>query len=135
MKDDVRKGRPPKYSSVEKFQAKIDEYFASITDDDGEFRKPPTVSGLAVFLGFVDRRSMYHYRDKDAFYHPVKRAIGIIEAYNEEKAAIGKNCIGNIFLLKNFGWSDRQEVTTTSDMTIKWDETRTYSNDADAEAE
>ena len=32
MKDDVSRGQPPKYKSVEAFQKKIDEYFASITD-------------------------------------------------------------------------------------------------------
>ena len=105
--------------------------------EDGEYKKAPTVSGLAIYLGFVDRRSMYHYRDKDAFYAPVKRAIGRIEAYHEEMAARGSRCAGNIFILKNFGWSDRIEHTGSQDMTIRWDETRTYGDrdEADTEAE
>jgi len=138
MKDDVRKGRPPKYSSVEKFKKKIEEYFDSITDDEGEYKKPPTVSGLARFLGFVDRRSMYHYRDKDAFYAPVKRAIGRIEEYHEEKIGYGERCSGNIFALKNFGWRDKFEHETNTNMNISWEETRTYKteeDEADSEAE
>jgi hypothetical protein len=69
---------------------------------------------------------MYHYRDKDDFYRPVKRAIGMVEAYNEEKAALGRGAAGNIFILKNFGWTDRQEVTNVGDVGITWNEERTY---------
>ena len=126
MKDDVRRGAAPKYSDVEEFQEKIDDYFDSIIKRNGEWIKPPTVSGLALHLGFVDRRSMYHYRDKDNFYAPVKRAIAMIEMYHEEKIAEGKNCAGNIFALKNFGWSDRQEVVQKGETTIEWKETKTY---------
>lgn len=129
MKDDPGRGQPPKYKSVELFKKKIAEYFASITDDKGEYKKPPTVSGMAIFLGFCDRRSMYHYRDKDAFYAPVKRAIGMVEAYNEEKCARGSRAAGNIFILKNFGWTDTQEITNKGDMGITWNEERTYKKD------
>ena len=126
MKDKASRGQPPKYKDRESFQKKIDEYFASITDKDGEYKKPPTVSGMAIYLGFVDRRSMYHYRDKDEFYSSVKRAIARVEAYSEEKAAGGSRCAGNIFILKNFGWTDRQEITNKGDMGITWNEERTY---------
>ena len=129
MKDNYGRGQPPKYRSAELFQKKIDEYFASITDADGEYKKPPTVSGMAIFLGFADRRSMYHYRDKDDFYAPVKRAIGMVEAFHEEKTAGGSRCAGNIFALKNFGWTDRQEITNKGDMGITWNEERTYKKD------
>jgi len=129
MKDDVSRGQPPKYKDKAAFQKKIDEYFASITDDKGEYKRPPTVSGMAIFLGFVDRRSMYHYRDKDEFYGSVKRAIGMVEAYNEEQTAKGSRCAGNIFILKNFDWTDRQEITQKGDMGITWNEQRTYKKD------
>mgnify|MGYP001597891060 CR=1 FL=1 len=133
MKDDYGRGQPPKYRSVAKFQAKIDEYFESIYDKDkNKWLRPPTVSGMAIFLGFVDRRSMYHYRDKDEFYAPVKRAIGMVEAYNEEQTAKGRGAAGNIFILKNFGWTDRQEVTNVGDVGITWNEERTYKKDDEA---
>ena len=136
MKDDVSRGQPPKYKDVASFQAKIDEYFASIIGEDGEYKKPPTVSGMAIFLGFADRRSMYHYRDKDEFYSPVKRAIGMVEAFHEEKIGYGRGAAGNIFALKNFGWTDRQEVTNVGDLGITWNEERTYKKDeADDKAE
>jgi hypothetical protein len=126
MKDNVRRGAAPKYSDPVEFQKKIDEYFDKIITRSGEWVKPPTVSGLAIHLGFVDRRSMYHYRDKDEFYEPVKRAIAMVEMYHEEKIAEGKNCAGNIFALKNFGWADRQEVTQKGETKIEWNETRNY---------
>ena len=130
MKDNVGRGQPPKYRSVEAFQKKIDEYFDLVYDKaERKWLVPPTVSGMAIHLGFADRRSMYHYRDKDAFYHPVKRAIGMIESYHEEKIGYGKNAAGNIFALKNFGWTDRQEVTNKGDLGITWNEERTYKKD------
>jgi len=135
MAKDVRMGRPPKYTSPEKFWEKIEEYFDKITDEDGEYKKPPTVSGLALHLGFLDRKSMYHYRDKDAFFEPVKIAISRIESYHEEQAAGGDRCAGNIFILKNFGWTDRQEVTQKSDMKVTWNEERTYKKDDEANGE
>jgi len=137
MKDDVRRGRPPKYTDPEAFQAKIDEYFDALLKEDGTYRRPPTISGLALHLGFLDRKSMYHYRDKDDFYRPVKTAIARIEAFHEEQAAGGDRCAGNIFILKNFGWSDRIEHTGSSEMNIKWEETRTYKkkDDTDGKAE
>lgn len=134
MKDDVSRGQPPKYKDVESFQKKIDEYFDSIMEN-GEYKRPPTVSGMAIYLGFVDRRSMYHYRDKDEFYHPVKRAIGMVEAYNEEKTAGGSRCAGNIFILKNFDWTDRQEITHQGDPNITWNEERTYKKKDDSNGE
>lgn len=135
MRDDVSRGQPPKYKDKASFQKKIDEYFDSITDDKGNYLRPPTVSGMAIYLGFVDRRSMYHYRDKDEFYGAVKRAIGMVEAYNEEQTAKGSRCAGNIFILKNFDWTDRQEVTQKSDMSVTWNEERTYKKEDDTNGE
>lgn len=129
MKDKVSRGQPPKYSDPEEFQDKIDDYFDSIITRKGDWIKPPTVSGLAIHLGFVDRRSMYHYRDKDEFYAPVKRAIAMIEMFHEERIANGKNVAGSIFALKNFGWSDRQEIKHEGQKEVVWQETRTYAKE------
>lgn len=69
-------GRPPKYKSVEEIQGKIDAYFTAckghplMNPDTGEpfldkyglpiivDAKPPTVSGLALALGFSCRRDL-----------------------------------------------------------------------------
>lgn len=78
-------GRPPKYKSVEEIQGKIDAYFTAckghplMNPDTGEpFQdkyglpiivdaKPPTVSGLALALGFSCRRDLNAYQGKRNF--------------------------------------------------------------------
>jgi hypothetical protein len=128
-----RPGQPPKYECPKEFQAKIDEYFAKVRDKDGNWLKPPTGSGLALHLGFADRKSLYHYRDRDEFYMSVKQAMTMIESYHEEKIGYGKSAIGNIFALKNFGWTDRQEITNKGNVGIVWNEERTYKKDDEAD--
>lgn len=79
--------------------------------------KFPTVSGLALFLGFSNRRSLYDYRDKkpsanttkDAAYifsHTIKKAITFIENIAENNLMKNEKPVGAIFWLKNHGWKD-----------------------------
>ena len=137
-------GRPPKYSTQEQLDKKIEEYFDWI---QGEFEEkervvtdqktgttetvtykewirhsePPTVTGLALFLGFADKSSLYDYKKKDEFYHSIKRALMIVENFNERMTAHGDKCTGNIFILKNMGWTDKveKEVKHTGGITIE----------------
>ena len=120
-------GRPPLFKTVEELQKKIDEYFATeckdevwrdeetgelIFDNKGHLvikYNPPTVSGLALFLGFCNRLSLYDYEEKSEFTDTVKRAIAKIENYAERQLFIG-NSTGAIFWLKNKGWKDKTEV-------------------------
>ena len=74
-------GRPPKYKSKEEMQDKIDQYFKEcegelLKDKDGEFvfdkngfpiivgKKPLTMTGLALALGFSSRQSLLIYKAK-----------------------------------------------------------------------
>lgn len=74
-------GRPPKYKSKEEIEEKIEEYFKEcegeiLKDDEGKpiFNKfgspvvinqrPPTVTGLALALGFSTRLSLLNYQGK-----------------------------------------------------------------------
>ena len=69
-------GRPPKYKSKEEIEEKIDAYFKEcegeiLKDEKGKTvfnkfgnpviinQKPPTVTGLALALGFTTRLSLY----------------------------------------------------------------------------
>jgi hypothetical protein len=115
------------YSTPNEMKLKIDEYFRSevglivVTDnkgnevigEDGQNVKrfvPPTVSGLALYLGFSDRHSLYDYRDrKPNFAHTVKSAITYIAKFAEEQL-YGQNKAGAMFWLKNHRWSDKQEI-------------------------
>jgi hypothetical protein len=106
-------GRPPLYKSPAEMQRKIEKYFKECDDE----KKKVTVSGMAYHLGFESRQSMYDYCKHEEFSYIIKRARLRLESYYEEK--VQGNCpTGPIFVLKNMGWSDKQEIehsgTTTS---------------------
>ena len=44
----------------------------------------------------------------------VKRAKAKCEAYAEKQAFISRNPAGSIFLLKNYGWTDRQDINVNA---------------------
>ena len=102
----MKVGRPPKYNNTEELQEQISAFFLS-----GE--KPVTISGLAYFLGFESRQSFYDYEKDSEFSYTIKRARLFIE--NEyEKLLQSGNVTGAIFALKNFGWTDKQELDHTT---------------------
>ena len=98
-------GRPPKYNTPEEMQAAIDAYF-----DEEEI---PTVTGLALALGFDSRNALLYYEsDKPEFLGTIKKAKLRIEAHLERQLYRGSSVTGLIFNLKNnFGWKDAQEYT------------------------
>ena len=126
-------GRLPKYKTPKEMQSKIDEYFAIKCADevvmigDKEIIKynPPTISGLALFLDFMDRCSLYDYinrekeysPDEQIFTHTIKKAIARIEEYAEKQLHVG-NSTGAIFWLKNRGWKDKTEVDSNNNHNI-----------------
>lgn len=110
-------------------QKAIDEYFEEhgdrpLLDDEGMplldkngnvimMTNPPTVSGLALHLGFLDRQSIYDYAKRnDGFSCTIKKAVMKIEAYAEAHLYMGKPT-GAIFWLKNHRWVDKQEQDIT----------------------
>lgn len=108
-------GRPPKFENIEDLENKIIEYFNTCipnTDENGEPTPcdTPSVTGLALFLGFSNKSSLYDYRDKKVFSNSIKRALTCIE-HHYEQGLNYKGSAGAIFALKNFGWKDRSEVT------------------------
>jgi basic membrane lipoprotein Med (substrate-binding protein (PBP1-ABC) superfamily) len=100
-------GRPPLYDDPKKLQKKIEEYF---NEHDGKEQKA-TVSGLAYYLGFESRQSMYDYCKHAKFSYIIKRARLKLESYYEEKVQ-GTCPTGPIFVLKNMGWKDEHTVNT-----------------------
>lgn len=96
-------GRPSKYPSPDDMQAAIDAYFDNAN--------APTMAGLALELGFQDRRSLSDYAEKDNFLPVIKRARTRLEEFHERNL-LGKNPTGSIFWLKNHsGYRDRQEFS------------------------
>lgn len=115
----------PRYKNPEEMQRKIDEYFESIkgeilTDDEGKpvFTKsgepcyikpprPPTVTGLALYLGFASRQALINYEGRSrGFYDTITRAKSRIEEYAETRLYDRDGQRGAEFNLRvNFGWN------------------------------
>ena len=117
----------PRYKTVEEMQAVIDQYFEDckgepIIGDDGQpildkygqpfiiNAHPPTVTGLALALGFTSRQALLNYQAKKAFVDTVLRAKARIEAYAEERLFDRDGQRGAEFSLKyNFRWVDEKK--------------------------
>ena len=121
--DQGKGGRPPKFASPEQMQELIDAYFAScdgkpIIGDDGQpimdkygnvilvGAHPPTVTGLALALGFTSRQALLNYQAKSAFVDTVTRAKSRCEQYAEERLYDRDGANGAKFSLAyNFKWA------------------------------
>lgn len=115
--------RPLKYKTVEELQAAIDAYFEDcqgkpLVDDKGNAATdkygepvivgahPPTVTGLALALGFTNRQSLLNYQGKKQFLDTITRAKSRCEAYAESRLFDRDGARGAQFSLEhNFKWS------------------------------
>ena len=107
-----RGGRPAVFKTPAEMLEKVYAYFHKQAAEE----KPPTIAGLALFLGFCDRRSLFDYETRgEGFSYVIKKARTIVEEWHETMLAEGKANSGNIFWLKNHGWTDeiKSEVKTT----------------------
>lgn len=101
-------GNVPYYHTPEEMQEKINAYIAECEDREDYV----TITGLCYYLGFESRQSFYDYEKKEAFSYTVKRARLFIESdYEQKLRKYGRS--GDIFGLKNFGWTDKQEIEHT----------------------
>lgn len=111
-------GRPPLFSTPEEMKLKGAEYFVK----DNE---PFTITGLALYLGFCDRQSLYDYEKRDGFSCIVKEMRLKVENSYEQR--LYTNAVtGAIFALKNMGWKDKTEVESSGQLGITWKEEKTY---------
>lgn len=99
-------GRPLKFQSVESLQKQIDAFFVEC-DAKGD---PYTITGLALALD-TTRQMLCEYEDRAEFQDTIKKAKARVENYAEKRLYAGQPT-GPIFALKNFGWSDKQELET-----------------------
>ena len=122
-------GRPPKYKSKEEIEEKIDAYFKQcegevLKDNNGNTvfnkfgnpviinQRPPTVTGLALALGFSTRLSLLNYQGKKEFMNTITRAKARVEAYAEERLFDRDGSSGAQFSLRNNfkGWTEKTEL-------------------------
>ncbi len=122
-------GRPRKYKSAEEMQKSIDAYFkvcegTPLLDKNGNpilnkagypikiDRKPPTVTGLALALGFNSRQALLNYQARSkSFNDTLTRAKSRCEEYAEARLYDKDGSNGAQFSLRNNfkGWSDKPE--------------------------
>lgn len=109
---------PPKFHSPQQLADKITEYFQLFIHEEGTepTKLVPTITGLALFLGFESRQSLYDYKngsrageDSALYSYIVKKAMLKIEELYEQKLS-GTTPTGAIFALKNMNWTDKTEV-------------------------
>lgn len=106
------------YNNEAELTLEIENYFASIKGELSEDKQtwdvcpePATITGLALFLGFESKQSIYDYEKSGEFSYPIKKARLRVEHEYEKKLTTAPSPAGTIFALKNFGWSDRTELT------------------------
>ena len=129
MSEEKKVGRPPMYNTAEEIQEKIDAYFEEckgrvLTDDEGEMIRdkngipifidvrPPTITGLALALGFTSRQALLNYQAKEEFVDTITRAKAKVEQYAEERLFDKDGANGSKFsLANNFkGWKEKQDI-------------------------
>ena len=108
-------GRPFKFTDPEKLRCRIEEYF------NGFLSEKWTITGLALALE-CDRDTLLNYeKDKQGQSKEVppdvirlikKAKMMVHNAYELDLRKKGRS--GDIFALKNFGWTDKQEVDVTT---------------------
>lgn len=126
MRQNKAVGRPPKYKTKEEIEEKINAYFEkckgeTLRDEEGKTvydkwgkpvivnEHPPTVTGLALALGFSGRQGLLNYQAKADFVDTITRAKSRVEAYTEERLFDREGSHGAQFSLRNNfqGWADK----------------------------
>ena len=131
--------RPTEYDSVDKLMIAVDSYFdecvptpLTFTNSDGVDQialdkngnpiirdNPATMAGLAYHLGYSSRQAIYDLEHKDEWFsYVIKRARLRVEADHESNLTTRDKCTGDIFWLKNHGWSDRTEIEHTGVLSL-----------------
>lgn len=126
-------GAPRKYKSVKAMERAIDAYFENCKGhpyigDDGEPVRdkygvpiildahPPTVTGLALALGFTGRQALIDYQARPEFADTVTRAKARCEEYAEARLYDKDGANGAKFSLGcNFGWREVRETKIDTD--------------------
>ncbi len=105
-------GRPPLFENIGQLEEKCNDYFNRCDEE----KEKATITGLALFLGFADRCSLYDYADKKEFSYVIKRARLAVENSYETS---GKTI--DIFALKQMGWEDKQTIDHSGEINNKPD--------------
>ena len=133
-------GRPRVYETPEQMQEAIDKYFRDckgepLMDKDGDpilnkygepimmGAKPPTITGLALALGFTNRLALINSQGREEFSNTITEAKTRVEEYAEMRLFDRDGANGAKFsLANNFkGWKESRsiEADVKADMDIR----------------
>ncbi len=129
-KEKDKGGRPLLFKTPAALEKAIDGYFKEckdhkkeILDKNDKIKKVadpqiPTIAGLAYNLG-VDRQTIYNYEKTQRFFDIIKGARNFILSRIEGRItnATG-NMGGPIFIAKNYGYADKQEIEMTKPIEV-----------------
>lgn len=107
----IKIGQPRAYNDedIDLFNKTIEDYFNTLDQNE-----PPTINGLAYFLGFADKWTLYQHQERPVFSDSVKTARMLIERHHEQRMS-GVAVTGSIFVLKNLaGWKETSEQTVVN---------------------
>lgn len=108
-------GRPLKLKSPKKTQAIVDEYFVLCETE----KKPVTITGLSLALG-ITRETFLEYAKGEGEHSRLsdifKKARLRVEHAYELRGMAAMNPAFCIFILKNMGYSDRQDVNVNASL-------------------
>lgn len=110
-------GRPRIYDNKDELSQECEGYFDLCRKEE----ERPTVTGLALHLGFASKQSLYDYEKNDQFSYPIKKSLTRIENALEKRLE-NNSVTGIIFALKNMGWKDKIETENNTTMQIVWNE-------------
>ena len=120
--------RPKIYKSAKQMQKAIDKYFEDcrgelLKDENGNVltdkrgnpvllgARAPTVTGLALALGFNSRQALLNYQAREEFNDTITRAKTRCEEYAESRLYDRDGARGAEFSLKyNFRWEEQKAV-------------------------
>lgn len=120
-------GRQKVYKNAKQMEKAINKYFEDcqgkpLMDEDGHVltdkrgkpvligARAPTVTGLALALGFNSRQTLLNYQAKEEFVDTITRAKTRCEEYAESRLYTRDGARGAEFSLKyNFGWEGLKE--------------------------
>jgi hypothetical protein len=97
----------------------IEDYFNTlkpVINAHGVEEYRPTVTELALHLGFESRQSFYEYEVKPRFTYILRQAHALVQIVHEKKV-FDPNCTGSIFMLKNMGY-DKGDAQITNNIEL-----------------
>jgi len=106
-------GRPLKFETPEEIENLATTYFKKC-DAKKQFY---TITGLALALD-TDRVTLCEYAKRPEFTNTIKKIKNKVIA-QVELLTLNKGHSGAIFWMKNFGWTDKQEIHHSTDMDLK----------------